>query len=178
MDQLILNKKTGFKNLIPHNPVVIRDFRGIIFYSTVGLNEVDSFNLPEGSYFIDQGLIKELLKPVPVTLMEMPRVERWMKSPSNFSIYFDENPNKCTIDWDSESITFDNRLKSSPLPDIFFILYHEYGHALYVTERYADMYAANLMLKKGYNTSQIGMSQLNALSSAQFERKNNLISRL
>ena len=61
---------------------------------------------------------------------------------------------------------------------IFFILYHEYGHTLYETEKYADMYAANIMLKRGYNLSQIGLSQLTALSSKQFERKNNLISRL
>jgi hypothetical protein len=178
MDQLILKKKTGFKNLMPNNPIVIRDFRGIIFYSTIGLSQVDSFNLPEGSYFIDQGLIKELPAPVQVKYIEMPRAERWMKSPDDFSIYFDENPNKCTIDWETQSITFDNSLKSSPLPNIFFILYHEYGHTLYETEKYADMYAANIMLKRGYNLSQIGLSQLTALSSKQFERKNNLISRL
>jgi hypothetical protein len=178
MEQLILHKKTGFKNLRLSTPIIIRDFRGIEFYSTIGLKQVKEFNLPEGCYYIDSGLIGQLASPVRVHLMAMPTAERWMKNPENFSISFDVNPNKCTIDWETESIVFDNDFKTHPLPDIYFILYHEFGHALYVTEKYADMYSANRMLQKGFNMSQIGTSQLTALSHAQYERKNNLIDRL
>jgi hypothetical protein len=110
--------------------------------------------------------------------MEMPTAQRWFKNPENFSVYFEENPNKCTVDFDTDSIVFDNSFKLAPLPKIYFILYHEFGHQLYETEAYADMYAANMMLKKGYNMSQIGLSSLESLSSKQYERKNNLIDRL
>lgn len=178
MEQIILHKKTGFKNLIPSRPLIIRDFRGIEFYSTVGLKQVDSFNLPEGCYYIESGMIQEMLKPVPVKLMEMPTAQRWYKSPESFSIRFEENPNKCTVDWETESITFDNRFKTAPLSNIYFILYHEFGHSLYTNESYADMYAANKMLKKGFNMSQIGKAPLTSLSSQQYERKLNIIERL
>lgn len=178
MDQIILHKKTGFKNLRLSTPIIIRDFRGVEFYSTIGLKPVESFNLPEGKYFLDSGLIGELKNPITVKYLEMPTAQRWFKNPENFNVYFDSNPNKCTVDWDTESITFDNSFKNAPLPNIYFILYHEYGHALYEAETYADMYAANMMLKRGYNMSQIGLAPLTSLSSKQFERKNNLIERL
>jgi len=178
MDQLIIHKKTGFKNLTPFNPIIIRDFRGIEFYNTSGLKKVDSFNLPVGYYYIDQGNIKELPKPVPVDYIEMPTIETWHKNPKEFNIYFSDNPNKCTVDFDSETIVFDHSFKNKPLPQIFFILYHEYGHQYYSTEKYADMYAANMMLKKGFNMSQIGASPLISLSERQYDRKQNLIERL
>lgn len=178
MDQIILHKKTGFKNLRLSSPIIIRDFRGIVFYSTEGLQPVKEFNLPEGCYYIDLGLIGEISTPVKVKLIEMPTAERWMKSPENFAVYFDDNINKCTIDWEEETIVFDNVFKTRPLPEIYYILYHEFGHSLYLTEKYADMYAANRMLMKGYNMSQIGAAQLSALSHAQYDRKNNLIDRL
>jgi hypothetical protein len=178
VNQLILHKKTGFKNLRLSTPILIRDFRGVEFYSTIGLKSVDYFNLPEGCYFIDSGLIGELDRPVHVNYIEMPTAERWMKSPENFSVNFGHNPNKCTIDWETETITFDNSFQNAPLPNIYFILFHEFGHALYTTERFADMFAANKMLSRGFNMSQIGKSSLYGLSSKQFERKNNLINRL
>lgn len=173
-----MHKKTGFTNLTPTRPVVIRDFRGVEFYSTIGLGQVESFNLPEGQYFIESGLIGELEKPVKVKLIEMPTAQRWMRNPENFNVYFEYNPNKCTIDWDTDTIVFDTAFQTAPLPSIYFILFHEFGHSLYTTEEYADMYAANRMLQKGFNMSQIGMSPLVSLSEKQYNRKNNLIDRL
>ncbi len=174
MVSLILNKKAGFINLTPEQPVIIRDFRGKLFYSTEGLRPVKSFNLPQGTYLIDRGNIKQVgfIKP---KLYPIPEPERRLKAPFDFKIEFANNPNKCTIQWTKKRIVFDYELKEKSLPELFFILYHEYSHALYKTEKYADLFAANLMLKKGYNPSQIGKAPLTSLSNQQFERKHFLI---
>jgi hypothetical protein len=178
VEQLILHRKTGFKNLFPYRPVVIRDFRGIVFYSTEGLKPVEYFNLPEGNYFLDKGDIHLLDKPNPVKIMPMPRAERNMPDPFNFNVQFCRNINKCTIDWETRCIYFDESFKNMSLPNIYFVLYHEFGHKLYTTEKYADLYAANRMLQKGYNYSQIGMAPIEALGTRQLERKTFIINNL
>jgi hypothetical protein len=178
VEQLEIYKKTGFRNLFPHRPLIINDSRGILFYSTEGLQPIEQFNLPAGTYSIVSGNIKELPNPIPVKLASMPMIERIMQKADNFKIIFDVNPNKCTIDWENETITFDDSFMSKTLPEIFFVLYHEMGHVFYVTERYADLFAANLMRKKGYNDSQIGCAQITALSEIQFPRKNFLINKI
>jgi hypothetical protein len=169
--KLIINKKTGFKNLQPHIPVIIRDERFTIFYSTEGLNEVRFFNLPKGEYYIDSGSIEQLKEPVKFKRYPLPAFERKNPDPSNFKIVFGNNPNKCTIQWRFKRIFFDNSFKSETKPKVFFILYHEFGHSKYETEKYADLFAANMMLDKGYNPSQIGKAPLTGLSSKQFNRK-------
>jgi|WetSurMetagenome_2_1015567.scaffolds.fasta_scaffold02016_8 hypothetical protein len=178
MKQLILNKKTGFKNLTLKNPIIIRDFRGKMFYSTVGLRPVKVFNLPQGTYLIDEGNFKPLKRPVNYELSVLPFAERKFNSPSDFTIEFDYNPNKCTIKWLEKRIIFDNELKEKTLPELFFILYHEYGHAKYTTEKFADLYAKNKMLVKGYNPSQIGKAPITSLSSMQYERKKFIVNKL
>lgn len=171
MEQLILHKKTGFQNNFPARPIIIRDFRGVLFYSTEGLKPVEFFNLPEGCYFVDTGYFKVLPKPIKSNIMPLPRVQRLMSSPYDFTVNFGENPYKCTIDWKTKSILFDNAFKLKPLPEVYFVLYHEFGHTLYNTEKYADLYAANMMKERGYNDSQIGAAQINALSSMNYDRK-------
>lgn len=178
MIKLVINKKTGFKNLTSDIPVSILDNRGISFYSTANLNRIDSFNLPSGNYLIEQGNFKELKHPVSIQLMAMPLIEAYRKNPRHFIVLFDDNPHKCTVDWEEETITFDNSFKTCPLTHYYFILYHEYGHQYYDTEKYADMYSANEMIRKGFNPSQIGSSPLESLSSKQYERKANIINRL
>jgi hypothetical protein len=175
---IIISKKTGFKNLIPSRPLIIRDFRGKLFYSTVGLKIIDKFNLPEGSYNIEQGDIEPLSEPVKFTIKPLPKPQRFFKLPNDFQIIFEANPNKCTIKWLEKKIIFDTDLLQKTIPELFFILYHEYGHSLYTTEKYADAFAANLMLKKGYNPSQIGSAPITALSSLQFERKKYIVKRM
>ena len=178
VEQLILNKKTGFKNVFPYRPLVIRDFRGIVFYSTVGLKPVECFNLPIGTYYIDLGTILILKEPIKTKKLALPRVERFFPSPENFNIVFDENPNKCTVDWDNELITFDNSFLQADLPSIFGILYHEMGHQYYDTEKYADLYACKMMFDKGYNESQIGKWPMFSLSEQQYERKKFIINQI
>jgi hypothetical protein len=180
--QIKLSKITGFKNITPEKPVIITDFRGVIFYDTSPLKkQVSFFNMPEGIYNIVEGNIIKLKKPVKIKLSKLPAPERNYPKPFDFNIVFGTNPNKCSIIWKKRTILFDNNLKNRTLPEIFFILYHEYGHQLYHTEKYADLFSANTMKKKGFNDSQIGFSQINVLSGAQFHRKkfviNNILKR-
>ncbi len=178
MQGLILSKKTGFVNKSPKIPIIIRDFRGKVFYSTEGLKEVKSFNLPEGDYFVDSGNFSQISRPVEFNKIPLPAPERKFENPENYSIVFDINPNKCTINWAHKTITFDLSLLNLSIPQLFMILYHEYGHTLYKTEKYADAFAVNRMLQKGFNPSQIGKGHVNTLSKHQVERKNFIVNNL
>ena len=178
MKGLILPKKTGFKNTSTKIPIIIRDFRGKLFYSTVGLRPVKSFNLPEGNYFVESGNFSELSRPVSYNLIPLPNPERKFEDPEKYTITFDINPNKCTINWSIKTITFDLKLLHLTIPELFFILYHEYGHTLYKTEKYADGYSCNKMLQKGFNPSQVGKCQLTSLSSHQKERKDYIVNNI
>lgn len=172
MRELNLTKKTGFKVLNPNVPVIIRDFRGMLFYTTETMvPEVTEFNLPIGKYFVDSGGIKELPEPVKYNLLKLPKEERVMPDPFNFKIQFANNPYKCTINFKDKTITFDNSFKSKTLPEIYFVLFHEFAHRYFKTEKYCDVLASNYMLVRGFNPSQIGRAHLLSLSHRQHERK-------
>ena len=160
-------KKTGFKVLEVSTPVIIKDYRGIDFYDTTPIlkngNIVKSFNLPEGAYFVESGNFAKMKKPKKYKLAKLPPRQRLRKLPTDFEIIFGTNPSKCTIFWDNKVILFDNDLMSLTLPELFFILYHEYGHALYKTEKFADLYSANMMKIKGYNPLQIASAPIKSL---------------
>ena len=121
MNQLIVSKKTGFKNTSLSTPIIIRDFRGKIFYSSEGLRLVEQFNLPEGQYLIDSGVFEQMKKPVIYKVPPLPPAERNFPLPENFLIEFAPNINKCTIMWDKKKIVFDNALKNLSLPELYFI---------------------------------------------------------
>lgn len=178
MEPFILNKKTGFQNKTPQNPVIIRDFRGKLFYSTEGLRPVEYFNLPEGTYYKEAGNITMLKNPVKKVFIKLPPAERNLKPPLNFNVVFGVNPNKCTIQWDNKRIIYDNSLRDATLPVLYFILFHEFAHSLYTNEAFADICAANYMLQKGFNESQIGYAPVETLSHFQFKRKKFLIKKL
>lgn len=153
-------------------PVVIRDFRGVLFYTTEPmLPRITCFNLPAGTYYVDSGFFRPLADPCPVNLSTLPFPERLYPSTDDFKIVFRPNRNKCTVYWDQKLIVMDTQFLERPLSEVDFILFHEEGHSRYKTEKYADLYASNAMLKKGYNDSQIGVAHLESLSPAQYERK-------
>lgn len=185
---LVLNQKTGFKVTDKTVPINIRDYRGILFYSTESLLPyVESFNLPAGEYMIDSGFFSQMSAPVDFTLEPLPKSEvLFPDDPTNFSIEFAPNPNKCTIYWKEKMIVFDDgtatgiNFAECPLPEFYFILYHEYGHSRYgfgrlytpnEVEAYCDLYSSNKMLSQGYNPSQIMAAPKKTLSSKQDYRK-------
>lgn len=172
MRKLNLGIKTGFRVTDPTKPIIIRDNRGVIFYQTESMvPKVEYFNMPAGNYFVEKGWFSETLLPRVYPLSMLPPPERSYPDPTDFAIEFDNNPNKCSILWDEKTIVFDNVFRERPYPEVFFILYHEYGHQLYSTEKYADLFATNLMKLKGFNPSQIRRSQNDSLSDNQVERK-------
>jgi len=181
MKQISVANKTGFKIANPNRLLVIRDADGRIFYTNEGLiPNVKAFNLPGGlRLFLDQGAILRMPFPVKYKLFQLPKRQRFLKpSPRNFKVSFAKNPNRCTIDWNARTITYDTYLKNASIPTNLFILYHEYGHQYYGTEKYADLYSANCMLRRGFNPSQIGMTIIMSLSPEQIDRKQFIIEKL
>lgn len=172
MTKLTVDEKTGFRIRDPYTPVIIRDFRGILFYSTEDqMPKVKEFNLPPGEYFVESGKFTQMAAPVKYRLLPIPFPERFFDDPGNFEVRFGDNPHKCTISFGGRWILFDESFKEKPIPQIWHTLYHEFGHAKYKTEKYADTYAHNCMLKKGFNPYQISRAHIMSLSAAALERK-------
>lgn len=179
MRKLVVNKKSGFIVKDVYKPVVIRDERGILFYSTEDLlPRTKSFNLPCGTYFVDSGFFVSG-DVVKYSLIKLPPSERWFyPSIKNFDLQFVVNPSKCSIDWNRKIILMDHSFREKSWPIIDFILSHEIGHKFYSTEDFADLFAANRMIIKGYNPSQIGYAQMDSLSSRNEGRKNLLFNKV
>ncbi len=186
MRNLTLIEKTGFRITNPERPIIIRDSRGILFYSTEPVTpNVKQFNLPPGKYIVDQGFFTPLARPIEYKLKRLPPPQRNRPFPKSFRMYWGNNPNKCTVDWDKKTIKFDTSFQEVPLSHLDFIKYHEFGHARYGVppgtdptsqayvnaEAFADLFAVNCMLRKGYNPEQIAESHIDSLSSAQGGRK-------
>ncbi len=174
--KLSVDKPQGF--IVRKNPVVICDAKGRHFYSTENIKKpVKAFNLPVGDYQLVKGKIAPLDRMVSYNLSKLPKPERsGRKNPDNFDIEFGDNPNKCSVLWNDEKIIFDKEFaKTLTIPELYFILFHEYGHRLYSTEKLCDLFSSNMMLKKGYNPSQIMKASLSSLHDRNYDRKKFLI---
>lgn len=194
MRKLVVDKKTGFHVKDPERPIIIRDDRGVLFYTTEPmLPRVTQFNLPSGLYWVEKGSFQRMANPVPFVMIKLPPPTRifYPSGVSRFEIKFEPNPNKCTVDWDERQIILDRSFLERPLPDVDFIISHEVGHKYYglkpnendddkynYMELCCDMFAANRMIKMGYNPSQIGFAQLSTLSDNAQMRKESLTNRL
>jgi hypothetical protein len=168
---LRLEEKTGFSTSLPFT---IYEPDGKVFYSSDFTDKIEKgerleFNLPAGQYKYDGSFIK-LPYPVPVKSITLPLRERNLAK-KRYEIKFGDNPNKCTIFYDEGLILFDTSFKSKPLYIKYTIYFHELGHHWYKTEWKADLYAAKMMLDKGFNPSQIGMASLESLSDDSYQRK-------
>lgn len=177
MRKLIVDKKTGFDVTDIYSPIIIRDHRGILFYSTEPLiPKVVKFNLPMGVYYVDRGSFREAREPREYPKIKLPHRQRYFfANPANFEIRFGANPNKCTVNWDNKYVLFDNSFKDKPLSQIDGIFFHECGHRFYTTEKFCDIYSVKCMLNEGYNPSQIGSAFIDSLSDAQEVRKEYVI---
>ena len=166
MKPLIIQQKTGFRNLTPFE---ILDKNGVLFYANYftqkGSNGSINFNLPIGQYYLHGDLMK-LKHPVSFGEIKLPKPQRNFKQ-KKYKITFANNPNKCTIFHDTGLIVFDNFFKNAPRFILLDIYFHELGHNFYKSEQYADMYATKKMLEIGYNPSQIGLSVLITLRETQ-----------
>lgn len=176
LERLRVGGKTGFRN-IDGNPILILDDRGEIFYDTRNLlKRVQMFNLPEGEYYIAQGKVKRMALPVNYELAPMPPKERNLSGNfSDFDMYFVNNPATGTVSPASREKFYDHGLKELPLPFMMFIDEHENGHKYYETETYCDRYAANKLLERGYNPSQISEAIIFTLSPDKADRKEAIV---
>lgn len=178
MKRLDLDCKTGFWNT-SNSPIVILDDVHREFYDTSLLeNRVWQFNLPAGEYYVMAGKFQQMMSPVNYPLSPLPKPEKKMQNPEHFKINYLNNPNTASIHWDDNKIVLDKSLRSATLPELIFILYHEYGHRFYNNEIACDIYAMNRMLKEGYNPSQIGGAIVHTLSDKNYSRKEKLIDSL
>lgn len=178
MNELIIKQKTGF---ISYSKFNIFDKNKKLFYSddfTDSLNKYGyvKFNLPLGKYYVIGNIFK-LNAPIKFDLIKLPKPERNILK-KKYKILFGENPNKCSIFYEKGIILFDKKLKDFPLYVLYFIYYHELGHLFYETEKFADIYSVNKLLKLGFNPSQIVRAPYFSLSNKNFERKKFVVNKL
>ena len=177
-NKLELKRKTGFKINNPEVPVIINDYRGKVFYNNSELKNRTAFNLPKGIYFIKSGNFSMLERPVLYKKNKLPLPERLRAWPFDFKVIFAFNPQKATINWTHKVIIFDNRLRDKSLPELYYILFHEFAHSKFKTETLTDALAENMMINFGFNPSQIAKAPITSLSDKQVVRKTNAVKRL
>lgn len=156
----------------------IYDYKGILFYCSDWPGQfIGLFNLPEGTYYTKAN-ITILPKPNPSPVLKLPRRERHKKPPKNITVQFGHNPSKATIYHKQNRILFDTQFLRKPLYVVWFIYYHELGHKLYKSEHKADLFAAKMMFRDGFNETQIMQAPFNSLSSKQNFRKHLILKTL
>lgn len=168
MKEFYLEDKSGF---ISYNPFRLYDGRGILFYdSDFVKKDIIEFNLPPGKYFLD-GKIYKLDRPFEFKKLELPPKQRNYRR-KRYQIRFGKNKNKCTVNHRLGTILFDEAFRIAPKYILYDVYAHELGHSYYKSEELADRYASNLMLKWGFNPSQIGRSPILTLTQLNsFDRK-------
>lgn len=184
--QIYLNKVTGFNVIDKQKPIIIRDKRGLLFYSTEPMiPRVAKFNLPKGfTLIVESGHFERMDSPVVYNKLVLPKKDRDKKvNPSSFKLAFMKNPSKVTIDWGAKTIIFDNGFLEKPIPDIYWALFHEYGHQFWndgeQCEMNCDEFAVNKMLEFGFNPHQCGSAILHTINQEDsIRRKENLIKKI
>ena len=157
MYRVTLNKKATFNYV---GKVVIQNLDGTPFYS----HEVNGwFNLPKGQYLSNVNLLSVKSPLFKFVQIEKPKRERNERE-KNFTLRFWANPNKATIHRPSGKVYIDNNFWRGLTPlERKFVLLHEKGHYQYKTELSCDIYAANVLLREGFNMSQVARCSNNNL---------------
>lgn len=130
------------------------------FYTPKNLTNFDgTFTLPKGTFTSTVQLWKIEDNNINRPSFELPPYERDLKHDwSEFAIKFADNINKCTIDHDNKTVTFDYSFEHEKRAVFDFILYHEQGHNFYgngESEYKCDLFAIYHMLNDGYPPSII-----------------------
>lgn len=112
------------------------------------------FNLPKGVYRVVKGGFTESLTGLNY-FVDLPEVERSDKHPESVKYAFGDVRFKAMIYRGQAKIFLDKKYFNYPQYVAKFLLEHEKAHYFYETERYCDLWAANKMLKLGYNPTQI-----------------------
>lgn len=173
MTKFVVREKSGFSSV--DYLIKVFDNRGILFYFRENLEgKKITFNLPKGMYQTQNTLYKT--SPLNYKLINLPIPNNKKKLPSEFKIYYIKNPHKCSVDNRRHIIYFDLSFKNMPLPVKDYIKFHELGHYFYSgqgqrSEILCDLFAANQMLKVGYNKSQIAWAQRGTLGQTETSKE-------
>jgi hypothetical protein len=159
MFRFSLDKKTGFYT---RDKVVIL-CHGLPFY--VSTKET-TFNLPSGTYEVEQGSIEELPKPIVYIVPTLPRPTRKSITPKKLKIIVEPNPHKCTFDLNKGTVRIDPAFIDKGKTFLAFIFGHEIGHLNYLGSKHddngelkCDKYSAKMLIDEGYNPSQLYFAQ-------------------
>lgn len=148
-----LDEKSGF-TCFDKEVIVFKD-NSELFYSKKNANYPNPFrfNLPRGVYVCFNEIYKNI-KPHEYELEKLPPKEK--NTPKKKPIIkWAKNPNKASIDVSRHLIIIDHEFKKHPDVNQCFLIAHELGHYYYYTEWKCDLYAKHLLLKMGFNLSQI-----------------------
>jgi hypothetical protein len=151
---MIIKQKTGFE--VVGKAAV--NCNGTPFYHFTGADEKQKiqFNLPPGKYeFLTP--FKILEKPVNFTMPKARKREHFhpLPKPGELKVIYGNNPNKASIFPKKHVIIFDSKYKNAPQIVKDYLLFHELGHYLYKSEKFADEYAQAQLIEKGYPLSMI-----------------------
>lgn len=119
-------------------------------------NESDYFlfNLPIGNYRIESGIVNDSDLAL-VYSTDLPAIERKSGAPYKVKYTMGNVKVKAKIYRSLGTIYIDKSYLNYPQYVGKFLLEHEKAHYFYETEKFCDLWAANKMLKLGYNPSQL-----------------------
>lgn len=148
-----LKEKTGFK--CKGGAVLVNDTSGRPFYH-FKKNDPFTFNLPAGVYDI-KGDIEKLAAPIDYVFYSSRKREHNHELPEagQLKILYATNPNKASIFPKKHVIILDKGFENAPKVIKDYLIFHEIGHYFYKTEKFADEFAQEQLIKKGYPFSLI-----------------------
>lgn len=151
---MIIEKKTGFE--VKGKAAVNRNGAPFYYFTASNPEKPIQFNLPAGNYeFLTP--FKVLPRPVKFTMPKARKREHFypLPKPGELKVIYGNNPNKASIFPRKHVIIFDAKYKNAPQVVKDYLLFHEIGHYLYKTEKFADEYAQAQLIEKGYPLSMI-----------------------
>jgi len=142
------------------------------YYFQNNKEEQVTFNLPDGFEY-DFKCICEPCKPVEYICPPLPKREKFIMPLSfdEYKIFVEDNPHKAQVNILKGIIKLDKGFFNEPIPMMYHVLFHEIGHNLYFAEWKCDVFAANEMLKIGFNPSQCFYSDYFCLSNSENNKK-------
>ncbi len=116
------------------------------------------FNLPKGTFYIDGDVTKTPMRKLQLPRLPLP--EKKEPIPNRVVTVVKPNPSKCSVARKNGVMIIWMDPEVAKLPDVLRlpIIAHEIGHLYYFTEHYCDLWAANYLMKRGWNASQLNAS--------------------
>lgn len=152
--------------------VHVNDKNGLPFYVFQRPGDF-TFTLPAGTYTLSNGSMVGRLRGNPPAMPSRLR----FPLPKKITMRVSANGSKCSIDLVRGIIYIDPSLLALPSYCLTFVLFHEIGHYFFKGaplfpkgEQECDRFAAEQMLARGFNPSQIADASRRTLSARNAER--------